>query len=91
MKSIIQHERECFICGRREPLHRHHCLEGSYKQKSEAYGLTVWLCYEHHMMAHENEKLLAWIRKKAQEKAMAYYGWDTAEFITKIGRNFINE
>ena len=88
-QSIIQTERECFICGRPEPLHLHHMLEGSYRNKSEEYGLTCYLCVEHHMKAHENESLLAFLRKVAQKKAMEYYGWDEWEFIKRIGRSFL--
>lgn len=95
MKSIIQNERECFICGRPEPLEEHHCLEGAYRGNkknlygSEKYGLTVYLCTEHHMMAHEHEEMLAYLRSVAQKIAMQYYGWTTEEFIKRIGRSFI--
>lgn len=88
-QSVIQAERECFICGRTEPLHRHHCIEGSYRKKSEEYGLTVYLCAECHMRAHEHEAMMQFLRKTAQKKAMEHYGWTTDEFIQYIGRSFL--
>ena len=89
MKSIIQEDRECYICGRTEPLHTHHCLAGAYRQKAEEYGLKVYLCPEHHMMMHENESMMKWMRAKAQKIAMEHYRWTEEEFIEKIGRNFL--
>jgi len=88
-QSVIQDYRECFICGRTEPLHVHHCFEGSYRKKSDLYGLTVYLCPRCHMKAHEHESLLQYIRAAAQKKAMEYYGWTEDEFRTHIGRSFL--
>ncbi len=88
-KSIIQTERECFLCGRTGVLHRHHCIEGSYRKLSEKYGLTVYLCPIHHMHAHESEAIMKFLRKKAQETAMHKYGWRLEEFIRIFGRSFL--
>lgn len=53
--SIISNERECFICHSTYGLERHHIFhgmannkKGSLRQKSEHYGLWVYLCYYHH-------------------------------------------
>ena len=47
MKSIIQSERECFICG--SPyVEEHHIFGGAYRKKSEQYGLKVFLCHCDH-------------------------------------------
>ena len=61
MQSIIQDTKECYLCRleaeRRgyfgtlpgEGLHKHHIFFGPANRKlSEKYGLTVWLCYQHH-------------------------------------------
>ena len=89
MESIIQTEKECFICGRTEPLHNHHCIEGSYRKASDRYGLCVWLCVEHHMMAHDNETMMQYLRQTAQRKAMEHYGWSVDDFREHIGRSFL--
>lgn len=48
-KSVLQSERECFICGRIDNLHKHHVFYGtSNRSNSEKHGLWVYLCYEHH-------------------------------------------
>lgn len=48
-KSIMQDEKRCWFCGREFGLERHHVMGGTANRKlSEKYGLTVWLCHEHH-------------------------------------------
>lgn len=48
MKSIIQSEKYCFVCG--DPhCEDHHIFFGTANRKlSEKYGLKVWLCPKHH-------------------------------------------
>jgi len=48
-KSIITNKKACYVCGTELNLERHHVVFGtSGRKKSEQYGLTVWLCQEHH-------------------------------------------
>ena len=48
-KSILQSEKECFMCGTVLNLERHHVIFGTAGRKiSDKLGLTVWLCHEHH-------------------------------------------
>ena len=60
-KSIMQTEKECYICRKKADLigwkgelyssglHRHHVMFGSADRKiSEETGLWVWLCAEYH-------------------------------------------
>ena len=45
MKSILQTEKVCYLCGRTNGLERHHIFGGVANRKiSEANGLWVWLC-----------------------------------------------
>lgn len=61
MKSIIQTQKECFLCRLlakqqgyygelpKSGLHRHHVMFGTAnRKKSEQYGLWVYLCVAHH-------------------------------------------
>lgn len=49
MKSILQSEKVCYICGKQITLERHHCISGFANRKiSEHYGLWVWLCHDCH-------------------------------------------
>ena len=66
MESVIQIERECYICGRHD-VEKHHVIHGRNNRKhSEEYGLTVWLCREHHEMVHKNRNTDLRLIKMAQ-------------------------
>lgn len=48
-KSILQEEKECWVCGMQAGLECHHIFAGVANRKiSEKYGLKVWLCQRHH-------------------------------------------
>ena len=47
-KSILQHEKVCYLCGSRLDLERHHIMAGPNRKWSEKYGLWIWCCHEHH-------------------------------------------
>lgn len=48
-RSIVQAEKECWFCGSRVTLEKHHIFAGVANRKiSEKYGLKVWLCHRHH-------------------------------------------
>lgn len=45
MKSILQNEKVCYLCGGEYGLERHHIFAGVANRRiSEAKGLWVWLC-----------------------------------------------
>ena len=45
MKSILQTDKVCYLCGRQTGLEKHHIFGGVANRKiSEAHGLWVWLC-----------------------------------------------
>lgn len=47
--SILQDEKSCFVCGCTNNLHRHHIMYGTgWRDISEKYDITVWLCQHHH-------------------------------------------
>ena len=49
MKSIIQRERACYLCGRETGLEKHHVFAGTANRRiSEQNGLWVWLCHSCH-------------------------------------------
>lgn len=49
MKSIVQTEKECFLCSRKTCLEKHHIWAGVANRKiSEREGLWVWLCHDCH-------------------------------------------
>ena len=49
MRSILQEDKRCYICGSVIGLERHHIFAGvANKPISERYGLWVWLCARDH-------------------------------------------
>lgn len=49
MKSIMQEEPRCFVCGKTQGLELHHVMSGTANRTlSTEYGLVVMLCADHH-------------------------------------------
>lgn len=92
MKSIIQTEKQCFVCGKTFNLHDHHIIYGtSNRKQSEKYGLKVWLCYEHHtgsLGVHFNKNLDLHLKKLAQEHFEAKYGARN-DFRSIFGKSYL--
>lgn len=91
-RSIIQTEKECYVCGTTYNLHEHHCIYGTANRKqSEKYGLKVWLCLEHHTGqrgVHHNKDLDIQLKKLAQTRFEAEYG-QNIHFRDVFGKNYI--
>lgn len=71
MKSILQKDKECFVCRTTQNLAEHHVIYGNANRKmSEKYGLKIWLCNYHHNMSdegiHFNKSLDLEVKKIAQ-------------------------
>ena len=78
-KSIIQKERECYICGSVTGLEEHHILGGTANRKlSEKYGLKVYVCPFHHRDLKSgvqyNKDLNLMMKKRAQASFQGIYG-----------------
>lgn len=71
MKSILQKDESCYLCGRRYGLETHHVLGGTANRKiSDKYGLTVLLCHQCHTGkegAQYNRDLNFRLKREAQE------------------------
>lgn len=92
MKSIIQTEKECYVCHTTYNLQVHHIIYGTANRKqSEKYGLKVCLCQEHHTGntgVHFKRSLDLHLKKLAQEKFNAVYGANKS-FLEVFGKNYI--
>lgn len=92
-KSIIQNEKECFICHTTMSLERHHVFGGAYRSKSERDGLTVYLCHFHHneppMGVHHNRHLMDWLRAIGQRAWMERNDATVEDFMHAYGRNYL--
>ena len=98
MKSIIQNEKECFLCrkifhaAKISHLEEHHIIFGHANRKnSEKYGLKVWLCNHHHRHSkdgvHFNKQLDLYLKKIAQRHFEDTY--KDLDFREIFGRNYL--
>lgn len=92
MKSIIQENKECWVCGTTQDIHEHHILYGTANRRlSEKYGLKVWLCAKHHNMSkdgvHQNRELDLRLKQLAQKRFEEEY--PNESFLRIFGRNYI--
>lgn len=96
MKSIIQKNKECIVCGRYQ-VEEHHIYKGiANRKKSEKYGLKVYLCYEHHrgnygIHGKYGHNLDLYLKKIAQKTWQEYYGKTKDDFLKEFRRNYIND
>lgn len=87
----------CWLCGKNgagDPLERHHIFQGPLRDKSEKYGLVVYLCGSEchregkrsvHRCRETRDELMKW----GQRKAMDEQGWDVERFREEFGKNFL--
>lgn len=89
-KSILQKEKVCLVCKTTMNLHKHHVLYGPNRPKSEKYGLTVYLCQEHHtgnQGVHFQKQFNEELHQMAQMAFEEIYGHEL--FIQEFGRNYL--
>ena len=81
----------CFVCG--SPyVEVHHVIYGTANRKlSDAYGLVVPLCHEHHTGqtgVHFNRDFDLHLKKLAQQKFEAKFGANT-DFRQVFGKSYL--
>lgn len=91
MKSILQTEKSCYLCGRETCLERHHIFAGVANRKwSERLGLWVFLCADCHrgtdgaQYNHEVNRRLKMDAQNAFEQSHS-----RAEWMRAIGKNYL--
>lgn len=93
VKSIIQNEKACYICGTTQNLHLHHIFFGSANRRlSDADGCVVYLCQRHHTGAagvHGNRKIDLSLKTKCEKAWLEHYGKTIEDFIKRYGRNYL--
>lgn len=90
MQSIIQDTKECAECGKWGGLELHHCIHGTANRKpADRYGLTVYLCREHHRELHDrNNELDRKFQRLAQEAFEEKIG-DRNDFLRIFGKSYL--
>ena len=89
----------CWLCGRNgstDPLERHHIFGGALRNKSEQYGLVVFLCGERchrngRKAAHRCGETMQQLHEYGQLKAKQEQGWSREEFIRQFGKSFTDK
>ena len=93
MRSIIQHEKVCYLCGISYPLEKHHCIHGTAGRRlADKYGLTVYLCPACHRGSEGvHGKNGAWLDKKLKQTAqIAYEGkYGHEKWMEIFGKNYL--
>lgn len=82
----------CELCGRYGPLERHHIFGGALRNKSEKYGLVVYLCHWCHNEpggVHHNAQLMQQMHEYGQRKAMEENGWTVEDFRREFYKNYL--
>lgn len=93
----MQSHKECYLCGRNgmtDPLDCHHVFNGAYRDKSEKYGLKVYLCHSHchifgELAAHRCRATADYLKAEGQKAFMEHYSKTKEDFMRIFGRNYI--
>lgn len=92
MKSVLQTNKECFMCETTFNLEEHHCIYGRFnRKKSEARGFKVWLCSEHHRGkegVHNHSALDMYLKQLSQTYYENHYG-TREQFIKEFSRSWL--
>ena len=90
MTIFNQDARKCFICGKCNASDTHHIFQGSNREASDRYGLTVGLCRECHAYIHEHPQsdIALALKDQAQSAAMEHYGLSLDEWRAKFGKDY---
>lgn len=92
MKSILQVDDKCFLCGKAFGTETHHIFGGPNRRLSDADGLTVRLCRYCHDMVHFDAELSYPLNKalhEAGQRAYEHAGHTREEFLERYGRNYL--
>lgn len=93
MESIMQTEKECYVCHTTINLHKHHLYKGTSKRKNaDKLGLWCYLCYEHHegtygVHGKHGHNLDVGLKEKGQK--IFERAHTREEFTKEIGRSYL--
>ena len=75
MKSIMPFDviGRCYICKANCHTDTHHIFQGSNRQASDKYGLTIQVCRVCHRRIHQTPKPFEYLKSEAQIRAMEKY------------------
>lgn len=93
VKSLLQRNKACYICGTTLNLHLHHIFYGTANRSiSDADGCVVYLCQDHHTGAHGvhfNKKLDLSLKMKCEQAYLKQNNKTIDDFIQRYGKNYL--
>ena len=92
MKSILQTNKECYVCKTTYNLHLHHIYFGPNRKVSDKNGFVVYLCQYHHegtygVHGKYGNELNGKLKQECQRKYEEKHSRD--EFINLIGKSYL--
>ena len=97
-KSIMQSDKSycfihrCYLNTYVPAVHEHHCIHGNANRKwADCDGLTVYLCYDCHSALHDKGIHDKDLQELAEKTWLEYYGKTIPDWISRYGKNFIDE
>lgn len=92
MKSILQTNKECYVCKTTYNLHLHHIYFGPNRKISDKNGFVVYLCQYHHEGTYGvHGKYGNELNKKLKQEYQKKYeqAHTREEFIKLIGKSYL--
>ena len=90
--SILQANRECFVCRNRN-IHIHEVYFGRNRKNSIEDGCCIYLCPIHHNMSsqgiHFNHDLDIKVKQEMERKWLEYYNKTVEDFIKRYSKNYL--
>lgn len=95
MKSLINNNKECYVCHKKTNLHLHHIMFGKNRKKADEDGLVVYLCYDHHegingVHGKNGHDLDLRLKQYAEARWLECYNASVNDFIKRYGRNYLD-
>lgn len=93
MKTIMQDEKKCYLTGSTTGLHKHHIFGAFNRDRSEEYGLWVWLRWDRHInnsphaTPHNDATVDLMLKRAGQRKFEETHSRE--EFIREFGRSWL--
>lgn len=96
MNSILQDDKSrCFKCGITCKTEEHHIFGAMNRNKSERYGLKVYLCHnchnrdKKHKSIHFDKDEMLKLHQIGQKTYMEYYNKTKKDFRKEFGKNYL--
>ena len=93
VKSLLQRNKACYVCGTTLNLHLHHIFYGTANRSlSDKDGCVVYLCVDHHTGTtgvHHNQKLNITLKQKCQIAWQEQNNKTVEDFIDRYGKSYI--